>query len=87
MRPPLEVIVSIARAVERAGGDMDDVRDLVDTWERLAVTTGPKVDATRRQAGTVKCCCANRPDPGRDGRCPVCHSWPATHSKTRERDA
>ena len=56
MRPPLEVIIAIAHAVEKAGGDMDDVRDLVDTWERLAVTTGPRADACavrQRPSGAV----------------------------------
>ena len=84
MRPPLEVIVSIARAVERAGGDMDDVRDLVDTWERLAVTAQPKADAMRREARNVRCCCADQPSPAKDGRCPRCHGWPKMTTKERD---
>ena len=76
MRPPLEVIVSIARAVEKAGGDMDDVRDLVQTWERVQARTQPKADAMRRQAANVRCCCADRPEQASDGRCSRCHGWP-----------
>ncbi|MGO8906630.1 MAG: hypothetical protein ACLQMH_13545 [Solirubrobacteraceae bacterium] len=29
------IIRAIADAVERAGGDMEDVRDLLEVWERL----------------------------------------------------
>jgi hypothetical protein len=83
VRPPLEVIVSIARAVEKAGGDMDDVRDLVDTWERVQARAQPRADAMRRQASNVLCCCADRPEQGSDGRCSRCHGWPKPRERTR----
>jgi len=76
MRPPLEVIVSIARAVEAAGGDMDDVRDLVAVWERVQARTQPRADAMRREARTRPCVCADQPPPGKDGRCSRCYGQP-----------
>ena len=78
MRPPLEVIISIAKAVEAAGGCMDDVRDLVDTWERVQARTQPIADRMAYQARHVTCVCADDPAPGADGRCPRCYGWPKT---------
>ena len=71
MRAPLEVIVSIARAVERAG-DLHDVRDLVDRWERVTCDNQPRADRMRYEARHVPCCCEDSPEQ-RDGRCQRCH--------------
>jgi hypothetical protein len=35
MSIPRSTIIAIANAVERQGGDMEDVEDLIATWERL----------------------------------------------------
>lgn len=43
MKAPLAVVVAIVHAVEKAGGDLSDIQDLVYTWERLAVNAaGPR---------------------------------------------
>lgn len=78
MRPPLAVILSIARAVEQAGGDLADVEDLVAVWERVQARTQPIADAMRRDARTRPCCCADDPAPGADGRCSRCYGRPKT---------
>jgi hypothetical protein len=62
------VLVAIAAAVEREGGDLDDVRDLVAVWERVATVTGPRVDAMRREAANPRCGCADGGEPASDGR-------------------
>ena len=85
VRPPLSVVLAIARAVDRAGGDLEDAEDLVQTWERVQVCSELRADAMRREARTRECCCANRPEPGRDGRCPVCFGRP-TQTNTKERE-
>ena len=84
MKAPLSVILAIGRAVDQVGGDLEDAQDLIDVWERLAVTAQPKADAMRRQARNVKCCCADEPEPGADGRCPRCYGQPKTHSQTTQ---
>ena len=47
---PTSVIEAIVKAVEAQGGDIHDVEDLVQTWERLHTTTQPRVDAIKREA-------------------------------------
>ncbi len=65
--------VAIARAVEKAGGDMDDVEDLIGVWERLERDTHARVDRMRHEARTVRCCCADGgAEPTEDGRCSSC---------------
>ena len=86
MRPPISVIVSIAKAVEQAGGDLTDVEDLVAVWERVQIRAELRADAIRRGERSRSCCCANRPNPGRDGRCPVCNGWPATETSTNTKE-
>lgn len=66
-------IASIAMAVRRAGGDMDDVGDLVATWERLEADQAGRVERLRYDAQHPRCCC----DPGwparlEGGRCSRC---------------
>ena len=68
-----ELPVAIAEAVERQGGDMEDVRDLVAVWERVAADTGPRVEAMRREAANPRCSCEDGGEPASDGRCRRCH--------------
>jgi hypothetical protein len=43
------LIVAVARAVEKRGGDMDDVADLLDVWERLARDPYGRLDRVRAE--------------------------------------
>lgn len=44
---PERVAISIAQAVEAQGGDMTDVEDLIEVWERLHADGGGRVDRMR----------------------------------------
>jgi hypothetical protein len=44
---------AIAEAVEREGGDWDDVEDLIDVWGRVARRNGERADRIRAQAGRM----------------------------------
>jgi hypothetical protein len=55
MTLPETLVRAIALAVQREGGDMDDVDDLIDAWTRLHTTTQPRVDAMRREARAAPC--------------------------------
>ena len=67
------LLEAIARAVHRAGGDLDDARDLVAVWERVDRDLGPRVDRMRRAAATVTCRCVDGGDePTADGQCSRC---------------
>ena len=70
--------IVIARTVLAAGGDRDDYRALVATWERLERHWAPRVDAMRREAAAVRCNCHGGPllDEGAD-RCQRCGKWAA----------
>ncbi len=46
----MEMVKSIARAVETHGGDMNDVADLIDVWERVERRNGERADIIRREA-------------------------------------
>ena len=72
MTVPIPVLVAIVHAVEAVGGDLSDIQDLAQTWERVTARNGLRADVMHRQERARECCCANRPAPGRDGRCPVC---------------
>ena len=72
MTVPIPVVVAIVHAVEAVGGDLSDIQDLCRVWERVTVRAELRADSIRREARSRECCCANRPAPGRDGRCPVC---------------
>jgi hypothetical protein len=47
---PPDIVTSIGRAVERAGGDLDDALDLVAVWARLSGDRCGHIDALRREA-------------------------------------
>jgi hypothetical protein len=53
------LLAKIVDAVEGAGGDLEDVKDLVEVWERVHRDYQPRVDAMRREAQTVPCRCAD----------------------------
>jgi hypothetical protein len=68
-----EMFQKIIDAVLRAGGGLDDVKDLVGVWERLDRAHEPRADAIRREAQTVRCVCtAGVLQSNRDGRCARC---------------
>jgi len=48
---------AIGNAVEQAGGDMDDVDDLVATWERVGADPDGRAARMRYEAKQVRCCC------------------------------
>ena len=82
MRPPISVILAIGRAVEQAGGDLSDAEDLIDTWSRVEARNSLRADAIRRREAARRCCCADRPALGRDGRCSRCYGWPREATPT-----
>jgi hypothetical protein len=49
MALPRSIIVAVARAVEGQNGDLDDVRDLLETWERLAADPHGRLDRLRSE--------------------------------------
>lgn len=49
MALPRSIIIAVANAVEAQHGDLDDVRDLLQTWERLAADSGGRVDRLRAE--------------------------------------
>jgi hypothetical protein len=73
------VLLEIIAAVERAGGDLQVVKDLVEVWERLERVRQPRVDAMRREARTVRCRCAAG-ERGLAGRCTLCFGQTAERS-------
>lgn len=73
MTIPRELLVVIATAIADQGGDMDDVDDLVATWQRLDADVRGRVNRVRQEARTIACCCAWPADPAEDGRCSRCY--------------
>jgi hypothetical protein len=68
-------LAAIAAAVEREGGDADDVLDLVAVWERLHADWSPRVDAMLREAAGWSCRCETRCEATSDGRCVLCFGF------------
>jgi hypothetical protein len=66
-----EMLRKIVDAVQRARGDLDDVKDLVAVWERLERTQQLRADAMRREAQAVRCFCIDGAQ-DRDRRCARC---------------
>jgi hypothetical protein len=77
MTLPEHRLRAIARAVQRAGGDLHDAEDLADVWERMERVWGPRVDLMRRVASRPRCCCGIFVEVGPDGRCERCQGFPA----------
>lgn len=59
------LVVAVAQAVEREGGDVDDARDLLQVWER--VNSHPLADALRREVASRRCSCADGGEANGDG--------------------
>ncbi len=70
---PRGLLIAIAQAVRDAGGDMEDVDDLVSVWQRLQADKHGRVDRLRTTAATVTCCCADGGVLTGDGRCGRCY--------------
>lgn len=73
MTLPSSLITAIARAVEREGGDLDDVRDLLEVWERLAADQHGRLDRLRYEAANPPCSCADGGKVATNKRCERCH--------------
>ena len=73
--PMTAPVAAIALAVARAGGDVDDARDLAAAWERMERDWEPRVDRIRYEAARPRCCCADEPVLGEDGRCSRCYGY------------
>jgi hypothetical protein len=76
MTLPNSLLRAIGNAVELAGGDMDDVDDLVDVWERLDADLDRRGARMRFEAEQAGCCCLAPTEPGADGRCSRCWGRP-----------
>lgn len=72
MSLPRSVLIAIASAVERQGGDMDDVDDLIACWERLCGDQHGRVDRLRHDAANGVCRCADGGRADDHGRCERC---------------
>jgi hypothetical protein len=66
-------LAKIVDAVEGVGGNLEDVKDLVEVWERVHRDWQPRVDAMRREAQTFPCRCAHGGQLVEDDRCPRCY--------------
>ena len=49
MTLPRSIVVAVAQAVEKEGGDLEDVRDLLEVWERLAADPHGRLDRLRAE--------------------------------------
>jgi hypothetical protein len=52
---------------------MDDVRDLLQVWERLAADKHGRLDRLRHEAANPRCHCADGGTHGGGGRCERCY--------------
>ena len=57
------LVAAIARAVQKAGGDANDVDDMIWVWERLQADRGGRVDLMRAQAERRRPPPERRPEP------------------------
>ena len=78
-------LAAIALAVARAGGDVDDARDLAAAWERMERDWAPRVDRMRYEAAHPRCCCVDEPQLSADGRCSRCYGYPYDQPPPTER--
>jgi hypothetical protein len=67
------LLTKIVYAVEGVGGDLEDVKDLVEVWERVHRDWQPRVDALRREAQTVPCRCTDGGQLVKGDRCSRCY--------------
>jgi hypothetical protein len=74
MTAPEPIVRAIGAAVELQGGDLDDARDLVQTWERLHDDRRGRIARLRYDASHARCTCAHGNDDETPGpRCARCH--------------
>jgi len=73
MKPPKPILVAIAQAVERAGGDITDVEDLVAVWERLNADKRGRTARLAHDVATQPCTCTDGGQPDPHNRCQHCH--------------
>jgi hypothetical protein len=50
MKAPTPIVRVIAEAVQRQGGDMADVEDLLHVWQRVQRRNDERADVIRREA-------------------------------------
>ncbi len=67
------LVVAVAQAVERESGDVDDARDLLSAWERLAADSDGRLDRLRYEAANPRCGCADGGDREHGPRCGRCY--------------
>jgi hypothetical protein len=77
MKLPAQIVRAIAAAVEKHGGTMDDVDDLIAVWERLAVEQGARADRMRYEAANRRCTCTDGGLAESGDRCERCCGVPA----------
>lgn len=70
---PCSLLRALGRAVQKAGGDTDDVVDLVDVWTRLDADLDRRAARMLFDAQRVRCCCETPDDPDELGRCSRCY--------------
>lgn len=63
---------AIDSAVERAGGDGGDARDLAEVWERATRDCERRAGGIRATVRAHRCSCADGGHAGADGRCERC---------------
>jgi hypothetical protein len=73
MTIPRSLLIAIAEAVERAGGDMSDVRDLVAVWRRLYADRHGHTSRLAYEGANPRCSCADGGEPDGEDRCERCH--------------
>lgn len=66
------LLVAIAEAVRQAGGDMADVNDLADAWNRVLADRHGQVDRLRYDAATASCACSDGGVHAGSDRCGRC---------------
>jgi hypothetical protein len=70
---PRSLLRAIGEAVQDAGGDMDDVEDMVDVWTRLDADMDRCASRLLFNAQHPRCCCSTPADPDELGRCSRCY--------------
>lgn len=73
MSLPRRQVEAIARAVEKAGGDMDDVRDLIAVWERVQVDSYRRAGGIRATVRARGCTCGDGGAANGGERCGRCY--------------
>lgn len=72
MALPRSLVVAVAQAVERQGGDIQDVEDLLAVWERLVADKHGRAARLHHEAANPPCRCADGGD-GEGDCCDRCY--------------